>query len=98
MAIKYQCPLCETLFDNEEEAEYCRDECAKDKYPVVEITECVGQCGTCRNCDFRGIPFADCPHSSKRNQDDGCDAYVPDILTFGTKIETLWREQLEARA
>lgn len=108
MAIKYKCPFCDTLYDDEYDAEDCRNECAKDEYPVIEIdnvkdakadpAEFVGKCGTCRNCDIRGRTFVDCQRCGIREPDDGCDAYVPDTITFGMQIETLWNEQKEARA
>lgn len=110
MSIKYQCPICDEVYKEEYEAEDCLKECVFEtycfRYDVIKIDttedikgnieEFAGKCGTCRNCNSDGRTFADCPRSGVRAPDDGCDAYVPDTITFGPQLETLWNEQKEA--
>lgn len=106
MAIKYKCPLCDEVYENEWSAIKCRDRCIRYEHSVIVIdtvldaktdpTAFIGKCETCHNRGDVGRIFTGCPFSGSNELPDGCDAYVPDT-TFGTKIETLWREQQEKK-
>lgn len=103
MSLKYKCPLCDEIYADEDEAAGCRDECAALEYRVIEIDtmedaksepeKFVGKCETCHNSDEKGNSLSSCPHHGCDIMPDGCDSYELDTLTFGTGIETLWREQ-----